>query len=342
MPALDEFESIAREIRSIEEKRSSFGEKAREIAEGNGFLESGPLFKKVKERGFSGRIGAVDGGVLASEFHAFDLVLVRAAGVVFDYENGKLRGYEFFPERFPDYGRKIKQCLESYELNWFKDIERLKAEVICCRKMIEEKKPRMLLMDGSVVPQRADQPAQDSQLYADYNGLIYEYNLLFEEAKRSETILAGVIKDCRSKSWISLAEKSGLKEAEEVLGRSNDTTILYYAMKRGERTSCFKYASEAREHPILKDFGEKAREISCFYLKAVEFDRPTRVEFVGGSEVVEEVAEAALDLSRHNKSYAYPAVLIEADLRATMNPRSLKFFSGKCSQKSASGPEGFP
>ena len=64
-------------------------------------------------------------------------------------------------------------------------------------------------------------------------------------------------------------------------------------------------------------------------------DRPLRVEFLEGEKKYGEIIGVIASLSKINRNYAYPAVLIDADLRAAMDPlelerakRSLSLFAG--------------
>jgi hypothetical protein len=63
--------------------------------------------------------------------------------------------------------------------------------------------------------------------------------------------------------------------------------------------------------------------VDAFYLKASEGDRPMRVEFVEGKRRFDEIASLVFSLSRISKNYAYPAILIEADMRAALDQAEL-------------------
>ncbi|MBI5229117.1 hypothetical protein HY991_03330, partial [Candidatus Micrarchaeota archaeon] len=64
----------------------------------------------------------------------------------------------------------------------------------------------------------------------------------------------------------------------------------------------------------------------------VPYDRPLRVDFLdtgkGSSEetveVIQRVSSLIYSLSKLNKNYAHPAVLIEADLCAALNPEEIE------------------
>jgi hypothetical protein len=65
--------------------------------------------------------------------------------------------------------------------------------------------------------------------------------------------------------------------------------------------------------------GEWGGRVLAFYVKPVEGDRPLRVEFLEGTGDPAEIAALVAGLSRINKRYAHPAILIEADMRAAMD-----------------------
>jgi hypothetical protein len=66
---------------------------------------------------------------------------------------------------------------------------------------------------------------------------------------------------------------------------------------------------------VLKDL---EAEIYFFYMRPLGDDTPIRVEFL--TKEFDRVATIVQSLSKISRSYAYPAVLIEADLRAALNP----------------------
>ena len=106
------------------------------------------------------------------------------------------------------------------------------------------------------------------------------------------------------------------------LEHSSDTLFLDYMLKQKERTFSFRYSASPAKNQVLKDLGDWASKILSFYIKPVEGDRPLRVEFLSNSGAsYDEVASIVCGLCSLNKNYAYPAVLIEADLRAAISPQ---------------------
>ncbi|MEM5855696.1 MAG: DNA double-strand break repair nuclease NurA [Candidatus Aenigmatarchaeota archaeon] len=163
--------------------------------------------------------------------------------------------------------------------------------------------------------------------------MIEAYKRLFLTAEENGTILAGVIEDSRGTRFCEiLGEKLSLlpeiREARVLLEKTKDTNLLTYALNYGERTFAFSYSSEPEKHPILKEFGETGKKIFSFYLKAAEFDRPIRIDFLASlnaSALANKISSVLLAIC-NSSTYAFPSVLIEADLRARLSEREIEEF----------------
>jgi hypothetical protein len=292
----------------------------------------------------SGRVVAVDGGIVAQEFHGIDLFLVRACAVAFDYENGKVKSYNYHPSRLPPYAIHARHSLQSHEFAWFNGLLRLESELSCAIAAAEKFSPKVLLLDGSIMPQVSDRPARESPAYSAYEDVLDKFKQLYTLSQKQGFWLAGVIKDSRGRHFLDLiASAAGgkLKEFSQVLERTNDTVFLYDLLAEGERTPAFKYSSAASEHVVLRDLGDWSRKIASFYVKPAPFDRPLRVDFLlnGTAADIPPLADLICALSKGNKSYAYPAVLIEADMQAAMNPDEARFFSDALFATLGRGPD---
>jgi hypothetical protein len=209
----------------------------------------------------------------------------------------------------------------------------LEKEITCAIETIEKYEPQAMFLDGSIVPQVSDKPSKESEVYIHYENLIRKYSRLFAISEEKNCLLAGIIKDSRGKQFLNLMEKHlGLSSEEiSVLHKTNDSSFLFNLLQEKERTFSFKYASVS-EHPILRDFREHADRISSFYLKAVKYDRPLRVDFLmplKDGDRINKIASLIYSLSKHNQNYAYPAILIEADLRAALDPKELEIVYGR-------------
>ncbi|MEM3555417.1 MAG: DNA double-strand break repair nuclease NurA [Candidatus Micrarchaeia archaeon] len=301
----------------LERKRAELAEKLRE--EGREVypeaLEKG-LIHKVEPVELNCRVAAVDGGLGAQEFHGFDLVLTRAVSVIFEYKNSKRISHSYHPSRAPEAEPSALTALDSHEFTWHKSLARLKKEVETACETVKKFKPDYLLLDGSIVPQISDKPSENSSVRPLYNSLLELYNSLYSYCKENNCQLIGVIKDSRGKRFIEIVEKT-IAEGE-ILKTSNDTSFLHFLLNEGERVFEFHYSSPEREHQVLKDLGKWGASVHAFYVKPVKNDRPLRVEFLKAERTASEVASLIYSLSRINQKYAYPAVLIEADMRAAL------------------------
>ncbi len=290
-------------------------------------LES-KLINTASDQNVQGKISAIDGGLLAEELHSIDLVLVRAVAAIFEYENSKLKNHYYHPSAFPEYEIHTPSALDTHETIWYRNIARLEREISIAIESLQKHSPTAIFLDGSIIPQVSDKPSKDSEVYIHYQNLLQLYSKLFSLAEEKNCILAGVIKDSRGKQFLNLLEKHLELNAEEkaVLKKSNDSAFLFNLLEEKERTFAFRYAS-ITEHPILRDFREQAERIASFYLKAVKYDRPLRIDFLlpeKGGKRIDEIASLIYALSKHNQQYAYPAILIEADLRAALDPKELE------------------
>lgn len=318
------------QIRSSESAQKRIAQKMRHEKREISFREAheGKLIFEVQDIDVNGKIAAVDGGLLAQELHSIDIVLVRAAAVVFEYGGSKLGKHHYHPSSFPDYEVFTPSALEAHEAIWFRNIARLEKEITAAIETIEKYSPNALFLDGSIVPQVSDKPAKESEVYLHYEELIKKYNRLYSLSEKSNCLLLGIIKDSRGKQFLNLAERHlGLSELDiSALRKTNDSSFLFNLLNERERTFAFKYASIS-EHPILRDLRGHGERISSFYLKAVKYDRPLRIDFLlpeNDGKRIGEIASLVYSLSKHNSQYAYPAILIEADLRAALDPKELE------------------
>jgi len=311
---------IVDSIKELEERREVLARKLRE--EGREVypdaLEKG-LIHRVEPVELSCSVAAVDGGLAAQEFHGFDLVLTRAVSVIFEYKNSKKASHTYYPSRIPEADSDALTALDSHEFTWHKSLMRLIKEIEVASETVEKHKPSCILLDGSIVPQISDKPSEDSPVRPLYNRLLEGYKKLYSLCEEKECQLIGVIKDSRGKRFIEILEKTLPAGERGTLATSHDTSFLHFLLNEGERTFEFHYSSAEREHQVLKDLGEWGAKIHAFYLKPVKDDRPLRVEFLKTKKDAGEVASLIYSLSRINQKYAYPAILIEADLRAAMD-----------------------
>lgn len=279
----------------------------------------------------------VDGGILEKPLHGFDLILFRAVGVIFHYEDGSLRDAEYCPNEMPSPQLMgIDEPLNSREFDLLVGMRRQLAEMERAKEAIENWDVDAIFLDGSVAPQYTSR-ASDSRTSKIYGRLIDSFTDLYHRCNKKGILLIGAVKTSRSARFIkifqrkilpSLTENSSLspqeifllKDNKSVLSNSRDTTFLDNLLDPDERSFAFRYAEAPAN--LLKDLGNWRKGIYAFYIKSVPYDCPLRVEFLsqpeGFHETVDRVAALVNTLSAHHEACAFPSVLIEADACARL------------------------
>jgi hypothetical protein len=280
----------------------------------------------------------VDGGVLASSLHGLDLVMTRSVAAIFSYRGGALFEADYFPSEMPEPKLvSISEPLDAHELELVISMRRQLEELRLAASAIEAHDAELLLLDGSVVPQYLERFPRGRMVPHLQRALLDAYVRLYETCATSGTLLAGVVKDSRSARFIEVLRRvlSALREwssggtsapavDDDALSNSRDTVFLDHVLETGERGFVFKYADAASAVRGLKGWVERAY---AFYLKAVPYDYPLRVEFVDGGEgalaTAERVSSLVYALSSYHDAYGLPSVLIEADARARLHEEDL-------------------
>lgn len=284
----------------------------------------------VKKQVVSCIVSGVDSGFVSKKLSFIDLAFVRVAGVVFFLKEGVLEKADYFPSAFslPE-PIMLQQGLEGDEELQSVSFERLKKEVNVSIEIIKKFKPKYAFVDGSIVPQYKDKPREDSKLNSDYQGIIYLFQRFYKVAEENNCTIISCVEDSRGKRFVELlCEKILVKNpvaSSSELNTCFDASLLDYFLLPGERTFAFSYTEKIDSHAILKDYSKEWSEsISVFYLKASQFDKPLRVEFICKnkneiSSLADEISSIVFSLSSLHREYSYPSVLIEADLRARLN-----------------------
>lgn len=315
--------------RTIREKTLKL-EKQEEMLE-EGFTH--PLRKIPLE----GKIAGVDSGFASQSFYSLDLMMLRTSGVCFSYENGKMVKGTYVPENFGLPQPIVNtNTYEREEFHKFVSLTRLQSELECAIQLIEQTKPHTCFLDGSIIPHPLDRPPNESELKKNYDATVQTFIRLYQTAAKYECTLIGAIEDSRStrlSEWLhhhvlNQHGKNGL----------HDAPLLDKVLNAGERTTAFHYCKSNEKHPVLNDFPyEWRRKIHACYLKPSAFDYPLRIEFLGEGEDIPKITQHAAELayaqSSLHKEYAFPAVLIEADLRAGLNPEEIELVSDKILSK---------
>jgi phage shock protein PspC (stress-responsive transcriptional regulator) len=330
-------ENFVKQIKEMEKQRMKLAEilKKLEKIEFSEVAEDKIISKVKKDELKEIKIAGVDGGLAKESLHGIDLILLKAIAVIFGFKEGKLREVIYYPEPLPSpVPNVIFDPFSELEFELNSNMQRQMIEVETAIETIKKFKPDLLLLDGSIVPHYVQRPESSSLLFQIYQQMIESYKKLFLTAEESKTILAGVIEDSRGTRLCEILNKSlgflpEFREAKVLLEKTKDTNLLAYALNYGERTFGFPYSSEPEKHPVLKEFGDTGKRIYSFYLKAAEFDRPIRVDFLASlnaKEIVDKISSILLAICNSN-TYAFPSVLIEADLRARLSEREVEEFS---------------
>ena len=301
------------------------------------------LVYPVRQAPLNGKIGGVDSGFVEKSIHSISLVLVRAAGVVFEYSDGKVVDSVYFPGyyHFP-VPHLTNYALDSDEVTCSKSLLRLREEINAAKELLARYNPEFLFLDGSIIPQYLDKPRKDSQVNELYHGLLRNFESLYDLAERHASTLVATVEDSRGSRFRQIVQEEILPAYPVIeprkLDNLFDSGLLEHLLRRGERSFAFPYSKSIREHPILMDLDEKwGKNIHAFYLKPSDYDRPLRVEFIHRNHSltpsVDKIASVVYALSSLHREYAYPSVLIEADLRARLQPEEINIVYNKILDK---------
>lgn len=333
-------EKVIERIIDQEARRKRIGEALASLREidseaTNGFAEK-TLVKKVEMDPLTDvRVCGIDGGLLDQQLHGFDLIIVRALAAIFHYRNAVLVGVEYLPSELPPPKLiDVAEPLDSWEFQVLAGMERQLVEIEIGVQVAEKGVVGAILLDGSIVPQYVERFPRSPILQERYRNLIQSYIRLYQACAEANIVLAGAVKDSRGTRFVEILKKEvfdkfsfGLgKEDLSILDKTRDTVLLSHVLRVGERTSAFTYAEKPASY-VLSDLGDWGTKIYGFYLRAVPFDRPLRIEFLEGSENVAETADRVASLvyalSSHHEGFGMPSVIIEADACARLAEEDL-------------------
>lgn len=267
------------------------------------------LVSKVSRSPLSISVCAVDGGLMAQRVHGADIVVHRSVGVDFVYVDGKLASFSRIPSKAPEPFLELESSLDEHEANVFRSLVRLKSELGCAIASLDAFSPGLLLMDGSLLPLPSDRPEDDSALAGRYKEVLELYSSLFAKSNAKDCMLCGVIKDSRARK---LSAGFGLS--------CSDTLLCRHLLDHWERTRAMPYFQE-KQGPA-KDLLALSEGVEVFYLKPSEHDLPLRIEAYRCD--IDKAASLICTLSAISENFAYPAVLIEADMCAALDPASME------------------
>ena len=336
------FKQVAKQINDLETRQKQAAEA---IISADKDLK---LFNTIQGEPQNLTVAGVDGGLALKRFHGADLILTRAAAAIFTIENQKLTKTKYSPELIPQpKPHCLTNALDSEESMISASIHRLKEEITTATTVAENENVELLLLDGSIFPQNADKPRTGSKLDEEYRSLLLLYEKLYKTCEKTNTTLAGIVEDSRGTTFCTTLLENYLKKLHEknkttalkltsnkqIIETSTDTTLLFFAMKKTQYTIPQPYTQNSNKHPVLKDLPKEISEkIKVIYLKNSKFDRPLRVEFMLNEKIHDsthenerKLMEKIFFLSSSLRTYAYPTVLIEADLRAKLKYEEVEF-----------------
>src|SRR3989344_6297845 len=161
-----ELNKLAANIKFLEQQRESLGSALKKIKAGIEFpkrdsdiIENHFVTKITPDNLKNLKVGAVDGGVVQTKLHGINLMVGRAAAVVFDFKNGALFNTNYYPDPFPSvrifsFAAPISERDYSVSLS----LERQMMEIGTAKETVEKFSPELMLLDGSVLPLSIDRP----------------------------------------------------------------------------------------------------------------------------------------------------------------------------------------
>jgi len=313
-------------------ERHSFNERASSLLAPLRDLKSPNLFESIvvsiKKVPFFASVAGIDSGFVSKKLSFIDMVLVKTAGVIFDYKESILTKSIYYPAPFSfPKPLLLRSGLEKDEEAQSVSLIRLEEEISCAIEVIKKYKPNFLFIDGSIVPQYQDKPRKESGVNEDYISIVHLFQKLYKTAQENSCILIACVEDSRGTRFRQLLQEkilpsSKVKISADSLNGAFDASLLDYYLRPQERTFVFPYTDSPESHAILKDYSKEWNEsIFVFYLKASEHDKPLRVEFICPNKkelpsLAEKISSLVFSLSSLHKEYSFPSVLVEADLRA--------------------------
>ena len=356
--ALDEeIQKIADQIKALEEKRNSFTSILRaerhtlnlqsDLPLARSYLIDDQLAQPVKPTTLKGlRVGGVDGGLLKKTLRGIELVITRACATIFEYTPSDRVSVIYFPEKTTP--PKVK--VELNPISWREaevsaSLERLKTELELAIRVQDHHPVELLLLDGSLRPHISDRPPNQSVFSSKYEKISALYDQLFEKARETGTLLAGVVKDSRSQRFIRILGEilphlinryPSLKpllqmDYRSILRTAYDTDLFFRILDVGERSPILRLndlSVDETDNPNLEN-QQNSTNLVCVYLRTAQFDYPLRIEIFTGSydpnRIVEKVSAMLLPMSSENEGFALPTVLIDADSQARFIERDLDF-----------------
>lgn len=263
------------------------------------------------------KIAGIDGGLLKKEYSSISLIITRAIGVIFSYADGKLQSTQYVPNAVIEPTYTITDSMDDqYELDRKASIIRIGEEI---NRAIEcaNKKPDIIILDGTIIPHPSTEPQSNSSLNEKYNNLFTKIKELIDTCAKNNILLAGVCEDSRTNSFCK-----NLKIKEDIC---TDTQLTTYLLKTNERTISY-------QTDLPKKYISLKHLIHNIIIKPTEHDKTIRIQFIAQDRIEEhadKISGIINQISSYHSEYAAPTVLIEADQRAKLSNRDLLFIENE-------------
>ena len=244
------------------------------------------------------KIAAVDSGFVSRNFFGMDLMLIRPAGTIFNYDNSKLLDAESVPKR-----PKINYAFNGSNEPAVDSLTRLGYELSLAINILKRDDVKVLLFDGSLLPLPADVIPESSPNFEKYKNVLNLVTELMSYTTMGKIVI-GVVKDSKS-----------TKISKKLDVNVRDILIIDKILNENEYTG---YISV--DEGKLKDF-KWSKEIVASYLRPLSNDLPLRIEF--NRSQIDEVIPLMFTLCKFSNMHAYPPPLIEADLRAAFSSKEI-------------------
>jgi len=298
------------------------------------------------------KICGIDGGFLKKDYHGARLILRRAVAACFNFTNGKLESCEYLPNSrpFPE-AIIVNPEYSDQEFNVLSNLKREEIELEMALEAIEKFRPDIIIRDGSIILHPSSAILATSSIYKTYANVTELFKQLYSECERRDILLVGAIEDSKGQRYCNYLNKKIIPEVlnsnsdqkviiagnMKILDNTTDSLFLYYLLDINERTESITYTDLH-----LPDFESWNNKLFVTYIKPVDYDRPLRLDFISKpenlNETTKKITEIVCKISKHNRNYSYPSVLIEADARAKLTDVEIEHFKSALAEKLGNNP----
>ena len=199
-------------------------------------------------------VAGVDGGLVSSRLQYIDVLLTRAVVVIFRYgKPGEISVEHLMShESTPEITVKT-EALSRGEFDALSSIRRTITELELARKAVEQQSINVILLDGSLVPQKADRPVASSPVVEEYQTMLNSYQQFYETCEERGVLAIGCIKDSKSIQFREILTRTlptiiqhRRKELEallsvdyrHILTSMFDSEFFYRLLEPRERSCC--------------------------------------------------------------------------------------------------------